>query len=288
MESPDPASTDATPATDAGYLALVDRLRAAGCVFAEEEATLLLAEASGPALESLVARRVAGEPLELVLGWAEFDGLRIRTAPGVFVPRQRSVLLVRLAVAAARRAGGFPHSAAVVDLGCGTGALGAAIAARLPGAEVWGVDVDPAAVACARANLRADRVLVGDLFTPLPGRLRGHVDVLVANAPYVPTDRIALMPTEARDHEHRVALDGGPDGLDVQRRVIAQAPHWLRPGGVLVVEASAQQAPTSAALMRAAGLQPHVETDDAIGGTAVVGLRMREAVHPPPVDDRSH
>ena len=138
----------------------------------------------------------------------EFCGLRLAVAPGVFVPRQRTALLVDEVVALVR-----PGSV-VVDLGCGVGAIAAAVLARVPGVEVYAVDVDPAAVACARRNLPAGPGLRG---RPLRRRcrrdLRGEVDVVAANAPYVPTDAIALMPREARDHEHLVALDGGPDGL---------------------------------------------------------------------------
>jgi release factor glutamine methyltransferase len=244
--------------------ALVARLRAAGCVFAEEEAALLLAAADSPAaLERLVVRRAEGEPLETILGWAAFAGVRVACAPGVFVPRTRTGLMVRLA------ADRLTPGGTVLDLGCGTGAIGAAVSARVPGVEVWAVDVDPDAVACARRNLPPERVLLGDLFEPLPEALA--FDVVLANAPYVPTGEIALMPPEARDHEHRVALDGGPDGLDVQRRAIAGAGPRLRPGGALLVESSSRQAPVTAALMRAAGLDPRVATDDEIGGTVVVG-----------------
>ena len=180
------------------------RLRAAGCVFAEEEAALLVAAAATPAeLERLVGARVAGTPLELLLGYAEFCGLRVAVAPGVFVPRRRTALLVERAAALLR------PGAVVVDLCCGTGAIGAALAARVAGLEVWAADVDPDAVACARGNLPPERVLEGDLYDALPDRLRGRVDVLVANAPYVPSGAIGLMPPEARDHEHRTALDGG-------------------------------------------------------------------------------
>jgi len=256
---------------------LVDRLRAAGCVFAEDEARLLRTAADSPAeLDALVARRVEGAPLEALLGWAEFCGLRIAVDPGVFVPRQRTAFLVaqavhRLQVVPSSGTGqvGDGRGAVVVDLCCGSGAIGAAIAAAVPDVEVHAADVDPAAVACARRNL--PRVYQGDLYDALPDHLRGRVDILVVNAPYVPTAAIATMPPEARDHEPRVALDGGADGLDVQRRVAADAPVWLRPGGALLIETGADQAPHTAELFAAAGLVPHVaHADDA---TVVIGER---------------
>jgi release factor glutamine methyltransferase len=243
---------------------LVARLRAAGCVFAEDEARLLRAAARTPdELEALAARRVAGAPLEGLLGWVQFCGLRIAVDPGVFVPRQRTAFLVAQAVRRARA------GAVVVDLCCGTGAVGAAVAAAVPGVEVYAADIDPAAVACARRNL--PRVYRGDLFAALPDRLRGRIDLLVVNAPYVPTAAIDTMPPEARDHEPRVALDGGADGLDVQRRVAADAPAWLRPGGALLVETGADQAAHTAALFTAAGLVARVaHVEDA---TVVIGER---------------
>jgi release factor glutamine methyltransferase len=246
---------------------VVARLRAAGCVYAEDEAALLQEAASGPALEPLVARRVAGEPLEQVLGWASFGGVRVGVVPGVFVPRRRTELLVREAVAVTT------PGAVVVDLCCGCGAVGLVVATTVPGVELHAADVDPVAVACAAANLGAvgGTVHVGDLDAPLPARLRGRVDVLAANAPYVPTAEIALMPPEARDHEPSVALDGGVDGLDVARRVVAAAGGWLTPGGHVLVETSRRQAPSLAASVIRAGLAPRVVTDDDLGGTVVVG-----------------
>jgi release factor glutamine methyltransferase len=151
------------------------------------------------------------------------------------------------------------------------GAIAAAVLARVPEIEVYAVDVDPAAVACARRNLPPDRVLEGDLYDAMPAVLRGAVDVVVANAPYVPTDAIALMPREARDHEHRVALDGGPDGLAVQRRVIAGAPAWLRAGGHVLVETGRSQLEGTSAALRSAGFEVAVRSDDESGGFVAHG-----------------
>ena len=185
---------------------LVSRLRAAGCVFAEDEARLLMSTARTPAeLDAMVGRRVAGLPLEQVLGWAEFCGLRIIVAPGVFVPRRRTEFLVRQAAALAR------PGDVIVDLCCGAGAIGAALAAAVDRAEVHAADIDAAAVRCARRNLPGPRrhVYRGDLYEPLPAGLRGRVAVLAANVPYVPTGEIGFLPPEARAHEPRAALDGG-------------------------------------------------------------------------------
>jgi release factor glutamine methyltransferase len=212
--------------SDAALAHAVVSLRAAGCVFAEDEADVLgSAAADEAALAELVRRRAEGEPLEQVVGFADLSGVRVRLRPGVFVPRVRSELLVRRGVEAAVAAG---SGAVVVDLCCGSGALGMAVHARAPGSIVYAADSDPTAVACARDNL-GDRVYRGDLFDALPADLRGRVDVLLANVPYVATRHIPLLPAEARDHEPHTTLDGGDDGLDVFRRVIAAAPQWLTP-----------------------------------------------------------
>ena len=149
--------------------------------------------------------------------------------------------------------------------------MGAALTRLWPTAEIHAADSDPAAVVCARRNLPPERVHEGDLYAALPDDLTGRVDLVVANAPYVPTDAVATMPREARDHEHRVALDGGLDGLDVLRRVAAGAPAWLRPGGRLVVETGRDQADVMAAVVTAAGMAAQVETDDDLGATVVLG-----------------
>jgi release factor glutamine methyltransferase len=252
---------------------VVDRLRVAGCVFAEDEAELLLAAARTPAdLDAMVARRVGGLPLEHVLGWAEFCGLRIAVDPGVFVPRRRTEFLVREAAAVARdNAARLP--VVVLDLCCGSGAVGAALAAALDRVELYAVDIDPAAVRCARHNVAAvgGRMYEGDLYEPLPAALRGRVDILVANAPYVPSEAVMLLPPEARLHEPPAALDGGADGLDVLRPVIAGAPPWLAPGGHLLVETSEHQAPETVEVIAAAGLMPRVATSGELTATVAIG-----------------
>ncbi|HEX8009192.1 MAG TPA: putative protein N(5)-glutamine methyltransferase [Trebonia sp.] len=245
------------------------RLRAAGCVFAEAEARVILNAARTPdELEAMVRRRVSGLPLEQVVGWAEFRGLRIAVGPGVFVPRPRSEFLVRTAIALTAAAGPV-----IVDLCCGTGALGLAVATAFPAARLHAADVDAAAVRCARRNVlpAGGQVYQGDLFAPLPTELRKTVTVLICNAPYVPTDEVSFLPPEARDHEPRVALDGGPDGLAVLRRVAAEAPRWLAPGGQLLVETSDRQAPLMADAMARAGLSPHLHSNDELGASVVTG-----------------
>jgi release factor glutamine methyltransferase len=247
---------------------IVTTLRAAGCVFAEDEARLLTAAARSAAeLDDMVARRAAGLPLEHVLGWAEFCGLRVAVEPGVFVPRRRTGFLARHAVALT------PAGATVVDLCCGSGAVAAVVAGAVPDAVLHAVDVDPAAVRCARRNVPDGDVHEGDLYEPLPAALRGRVDVLVANAPYVPTGAIGLMPPEARLHEPRVALDGGADGLDVLRRVVAGSPDWLAPAGHLLVETSDAQAPPLLDAVRTAGLTPRLARDEELGATIVIARR---------------
>ena len=270
--------------------AIITRLKAAGCVFAEDEAQLLSAAARTPAeLDVMVEQRAAGLPLEQVVGWAEFCGLRIAVTPGVFVPRHRTEFLVHQAVALARQGTPGGHAApavrradgpagrpqaVVVDLCCGAGAVGAALDAALDGVELYAADIDPVAVQCARRNI-GDRAQVyeGDLYDPLPDSLRGRVDILAANVPYVPTEEIGLLPPEARLHEPLVALDGGSDGLEIMRRVAAEAPQWLAPGGGMLVETSERQAPQAFETIARAGLIPRVASSAELSATVVIGTR---------------
>ena len=289
-----PTSSDPALSADA----ITGRLSAAGCVFAEEEARLLIESASSPdALRAMVSERVAGVPLEHVVGWAEFCGLRIAIDPGVFVPRRRSELLARRAAELCRPGGTTPRNpprsrpggttlrnpprglvgpaSVVIDLACGSGAIGAAIATLAADVELHAADIDPIAVACAQRNLApvGGQVYAGDLYEPLPGRLRGRVSVIAANVPYVPTEAVTLMPPEARAYEPLVALDGGPDGLDVLRRAAVGAAAWLMPGGHLLIETASGQAEIAAAAFAAAGLAATVARDEELGATVVIGRR---------------
>ncbi|GGM08743.1 putative protein N(5)-glutamine methyltransferase [Dactylosporangium sucinum] len=247
----------------------VTRLRAAGCVFAEDEAALLHAEAgSAGHLESMIARRVAGAPLEHVLGWASFAGVRVEITDGVFVPRHRTELLTTTARA-------LMPVRTVLDLCCGTGALGLVVVRDHPEVRLVAADVDPAAVACARRNLAGltEEVYCGDLFAPLPPDLLSAVDLLLVNVPYVPTAEIAYLPEEFRVHEARAALDGGPDGLDLLRRVALEAPGWLSPGGTLLTETGAPQLATAQAILASAGLEPRAVTDPETETTVIAAVR---------------
>jgi release factor glutamine methyltransferase len=247
---------------------IINRLRSVGCIFAEEETKLLILEACS--LEDLMKMaeiRASGVPLEYVLGFTTFCGLRIEVSRGVFVPRQRTEFLVKQAKALTRTCD------IVVDLCCGSGAVGAAIAIDSYRILLHSVDIDPVAVQCASNNLTKIGGLVyeGDLYNALPHTLRRRVNIIVANAPYVPTDSIELLPQEARFYEPRLALDGGKDGLDLQRKVAEEAPHWLAPGGHLLVETSQSQVTQTLEIFTNAGLTTKIARYEELDATVVIG-----------------
>jgi release factor glutamine methyltransferase len=222
--------------------AVAGRLHAAGCVAAAEEAAVLLAAAPDePTLEAWLRRREQGEPLAWITGTVLFCGRTLHVAPGVYVPRVQSEELAR------RAATLLPDHGRAVDLCAGAGAVAAHLMARVPTAAVIGTDVDLRAAACAKRN--GVPTAVADLDEPL--HCRQGFDVVTAVAPYVPTGQLRLLPADVQRHEPRLALDGGGDGLDVVRRVIAAAGRLLRPGGWLLVEVGGRQdeglAPTLAA-----------------------------------------
>jgi release factor glutamine methyltransferase len=245
-------------------------LAAAGCVSAAAEADWLLEEAPHEdALRAMVARRLAGEPLQYVIGWAPFGRLKLRVGPGVFVPRPETEGLADRAAAFLR---GLPDPRVAADLCAGSGAIACFLAAEVPGARVLATELDPGALAWARENAERFGVelLAGDLDEPLPAELAGRLDVLCANVPYVPSAAIATLPTDVRDHEPRLALDGGPDGLDVFRRLARRAGNWLAPGGRVYAETGEDQAEAAAALLTAAGLAEVAVHQDLVGRDRIV------------------
>lgn len=249
---------------------IIEELRAAGSVFAEDEAAMLTESASSPAeLAAMVEQRVAGLPVQQVVGWAEFSGMRIRVEPGVFIPRHKTELMVRRARQLGR------EGDVILDICCGSGAIGVATAAAFKRVELHATDIDETAVGCARRNVgeAGGKVWKGDLYEPLPETLKGRVNLILANAPYVPSSEVHLMPREARLHENPVTLDGGSDGLEVQRRAICEAPGWLTPGGHILVETSDRQAEGTMEAMESAGLVASISVSRSLEATVVVGKR---------------
>jgi release factor glutamine methyltransferase len=263
-----PATLPAAPTVARVLQAAAVRLGAAGLATPRQDAEALLARALGTArlglytagrapvpsaglatFETLLARRLRHEPVQYLLGEAEFCGLVLGVGPGVFIPRPETEALVGRALALGPR-----PAATVLDLCTGSGAIACALAAERPGWTVWAVDRAAPALACARANVdRLDlagrvRVVEGDLFPPLAGCGWEGADLLVANPPYLDAPMLPDLPVEVRDWEPRDALDGGPDGLDVIRRLVREAPAWLRPGGAMLIEIGHAHGPAVGAL----------------------------------------
>ena len=317
-------TTALTPATARGLVAEgVRRLAEAGLPTARQDAEWLLAavlgrerfalylepkeavvEAAGRRFHVLVARRADHEPLQHLLGYEDFRGLRLRVTPDVLIPRPETEGLVEWALELLNEddamsadwgragaisrpplmverqsngltpeegtAGAMSRPPLIMDIGTGSGAIACALAAARPDARVLATDTSPAALAVAEGNVRAlgladrVRVVAGDLLEPLAGKL-GTVDMIVANAPYLPTGILPSLPREVFAFEPRQALDGGPDGMDVIRRLLTAAPAALRPGGRLVLEIGEDQAGPLAALMAAGGFVDVASRDDLRG-----------------------
>jgi len=218
----------------------------------------VLSEPELAALRELVRRRGAREPLQYLVGSVNFCGLELAVNPAVLIPRPETELLAERAwTFLAGRAGAPEAPAAALDFGTGSGCLAIALAVHCPAARIWAVDLSPAALEVARANAARHGVearihfLPSDGFTALPAGER--FDLIVANPPYIPTAEIARLQPEVRDHEPRAALDGGPDGLAVIRRLVVESAPWLKPGGRLMIELGDGQAETATALLAAAG-----------------------------------
>lgn len=232
----------------------MDRLRAAGCVFAEDEANILLQSAEGEMLSELLARRIAGEPLEQIVGWVEFAGARLNVVPDVFVPRQRTTLLAEHTIRTIEEAGPRPR---LLEAFCGVGPVATRVSQAVPGAQIHLGDHDGSALECARTNAgpQAHYHLTSCL-AGLPAELAGSFNVISAVPPYVPDSATQFLPREARDHEASMALFGGADGLDLVRRLISESPPWLAPGGALLIELGSGQHRTADDLAAAAGFLP--------------------------------
>ena len=210
-------------------------LAEAGFVAAEEEAAELTARARGDAelLDALVTRRLSGEPLAWITGHVTFCGLDVRVDPGVYVPRWHSEAL------AERAAERLPEGGVAIDVCTGSGAIAKVLAARRPAARVVGTDADERAVACAAAN--GVEAYLGDLLAPVPGELRGRADVVGGVVPFVPTGELPLLQRDTFAFETALGYDGGADGTEVLRRVLAAAPALLRDGGAVVLGLGAGQ-----------------------------------------------
>lgn len=226
---------------------------------------------------ALVARRVRGEPVAHIVGHLDFRGMRLTVRRGVFVPRVSSELLAHEAVGALRR---LRTSRIAVDVATGAGPVALAMGREVPDAAVWGLDISRDAVILARANARAHgivnaRFLVSDMLDALPSRLRGSVGVFTIHPPYVARGEVRTLPREIRDFEPRHTLtDDSSDGLDLVRRLAAEAPAWLRPGGVVLVEVGTYLSRRAQATLRAAGLGDVRWTRDSLGVTRVVSGRL--------------
>lgn len=251
-------------------------LRRAGCVFAEREADVIFAHTDdGGQRRRMVAERVQGAPLEYVVGFAEFAGVTVHVGAPAFIPRHRAAALVDVADRLLPRA----SSVTALDLGCGCGAIAAALADRRPGWRVHATEVDAAAAAYARTNgaTFGFAVHVGDWFDGLPTSLRGALDLVVAHLPYVPSDAVAMMPRDFRGAEPRRVVDGGSDGLDPWRAVAPRATAWLASGGALLSQLAANQVEAALAIGAAAGWRSSIASAGTTGEDNVVVLVSRLA-----------
>jgi release factor glutamine methyltransferase len=207
----------------------------------------------------LLRRRGAGEPLQTIIGSTGFYSRDFKVEPGVFIPRPETERLVEAAVGLLTPPDRRLVAPKVVEIGSGSGIIAVSIAAEVPSAEVWAVDRNPLAVRLTERNAAHNGVaarvhtLEGDLLGPVPARLRGDVDLLVSNPPYVRRGDMAGLSREVQ-HDPPEALDGGEDGLDVYRALAAAAPRWLAPGGWLALEIGDDQGESVPALLRASGL----------------------------------
>jgi release factor glutamine methyltransferase len=254
----------------------VSGLRGAELVTGEDEPATLVA---GRRVGEMVDRRLAGEPLQYVLGSWSFRGIDLYVDSRVLIPRPETEITAQVAIDEAVRLGarsgrrepwsGTGASFAVADLGTGSGALALALAAELPDAEVWATDRSAEALAVARANLAGSgtgatrvRLAEGSWFDALPADLRGRLRVVVSNPPYVSEPEVADLAPDVSWHEPRIALVSGPTGLEAIEEILGTAPGWLEPRGAAILELDARRVDAATALATAAGFtEVHTEPD---------------------------
>jgi release factor glutamine methyltransferase len=242
-----------------------------------------MSEPSAERYGAWVRRRVRREPLQHIVGTQAFRDLTLRVGPDVLVPRPETEVLVAWAL---ELLPGPATRPLVLDVGTGSGCIACALASERADARVVALDASAAAVALARDNVAAlglgDRVTlgVGDLFSGLAPM---RADLIVSNPPYVPGGVVDTLAPEITEHEPRLALDGGPDGLGVIRRLVGEAPGWLKPGGALVLETFGdEQAAGVAELMRGAGFIEVMTRSDLAGVVRFVAGRFMGSPHPCP------
>lgn len=210
-----------------------------------------ISEQQAKTFEELLARRISREPLAYILGKKDFYGLEIIVRPGVMVPRPETEVLVEECIKRLRK-----PDPIIADIGTGTGAIAIALAVAIPGSTIYATDISPVAIETARCNVKKYslenrvRIFQGNLLEPLSGLV---FDTVVSNPPYIPTEDIDALQPEIKLHEPRLALDGGPDGLDCYRELIPASLEILKNGGFLAVEVGIEQANRVAELFRSAG-----------------------------------
>ena len=230
----------------------------------------------------LVRRRAGGEPLQAILGETEFYSRTFKVEPGVFIPRPETERLVETATGLLAPEDRRLLAPVALEIGCGSGVIGVSLALEVPRLVVWATDIDPKAVELTRRNARTHgvdarlNILQGSRFDPLPDHLRGGVDLLVSNPPYVRRGDMAELQREVADHDPPAALDGGEDGLDFYHALAAGLGRWLRPGGAVAVEIGADQGEDVMEILAASGAASPEVLQDYAGRDRVVTAQWQQ------------
>ncbi len=223
-------------------------------------------------LRGMIQRRAAGEPVQYITGKSPFRTIEVNVGAGVLIPRPETEVLVGEALAYVPK----DEDSLVLDLCCGSGCIACAVATERPKAQVLAADISPVAVEITQKNVNdlslQDRVQVfeGDLLEAVPKEFHGFVDVIVTNPPYIPTTVCETLPAEVGEFEPRLALDGGEDGLDIFRAILAGSQDILAPGGVLAAELHETCLEAAQELAEASGLTDVRIVEDLVGKPRVL------------------